>query len=229
MTAKVTVKKDDATYAGQAVYTASVLRLYNLRTLHYNLPVLWRCPKRHLLALYDEHVSAHHLDVGVGTGYLLERCKFPSPSPEIALMDLNAIPLRHAAHRLRRFEPKLHQADVLVPWQLTPGSFDSVAMVNLLHCLPGNMRDKSVIFEHASGALAPGGTLFGATVLGEDVELSRRARRTMKNFNQRGIFSNLEDNLEDLRGGLDRVFGSSEVEMQGAVALFAAHKPKTSG
>jgi SAM-dependent methyltransferase len=228
MTAKATVEEGDASYPGQAVYSAGALRLYNLLTFDYNLPFLWRCPKRRLLALYDEHVSARHLDVGVGTGYLLERCEFPSSTPEIALMDLNPNPLEHAARRLSRYQPSVHQADVLASWPLAPCSFDSVAMVNLLHCLPGNMRGKSLIFEQANEALTPGGTLFGATVLGEGVELSRRARRRMEKFNRSGIFSNLEDNLEDLCAGLDRVFGSSAVEMQGAVALFAAHKPKTS-
>jgi hypothetical protein len=47
---------------------------------------------------YDSNITANHLDVGVGTGYFLERearhqggrCQFSSSAPRIALMDLNA-------------------------------------------------------------------------------------------------------------------------------------------
>jgi SAM-dependent methyltransferase len=224
MTPDVVVEKNDPTYAGQAIYTTGMLRLYNLLTFKYNLPVLWRCSQHDLLALYESNVTVRHLDVGVGTGYLLERCDLPSSTTKITLMDLNPNPLNYAARRLRRFEPSVHQADVLTPWHLPAGAFESVALVNLLHCLPGNMGEKSFVFEQTHLALAPGGVLFGATVLGDGVDLSRRARRKMEKFNRRGIFSNLEDNLEDLRNGLGRVFGGCEVEMRGAVALFTAQK-----
>jgi hypothetical protein len=41
-------------------------------------------------------------------------------------------------------------------------------------------------------------------------------------MNRRGIFSNLEDSLEDLDAGLGRAFDSHEIEVQGAIALFTA-------
>ena len=39
-------------------------------------------------ALYQEHISLNHLEVGVGTGYFLQHCRFKG-TPRIALMDLN--------------------------------------------------------------------------------------------------------------------------------------------
>jgi hypothetical protein len=63
---------------------------------------------------------------------------------------------------------------VLEDWRLEPGTYESVAMTNLLHCLPGPMSAKGVAFEHAHRALAPGGTLFGVTILGKDVEMKTR-------------------------------------------------------
>jgi hypothetical protein len=99
---------------------------------------------------------------------------------------------------------------------------DSVGMTNLLHCLPGAMPAKAIAFEHARVALAPGGVLFGATILGEGVEHNRLARRVLAMGNRRGVFSNMKDSLEDLEAGLARVFDSREIHVQGVVALFAA-------
>lgn len=64
--------------AGQAVYTKRVLHVYDLFVLGFSNRFVWRCPTPALLAHYDRHVTANHLDVGVGTGYFLDRCHFPS-------------------------------------------------------------------------------------------------------------------------------------------------------
>ncbi len=58
----VTEKEKDAK-PGQAIYT------------------------RPFLTLYDQYVSANHLDIGVGTGYFLDHCRFPAANPRLALMD----------------------------------------------------------------------------------------------------------------------------------------------
>jgi hypothetical protein len=137
-------------------------------------------------------------------------------------MDLNENSLEVAARRLARYAPTTHQANVLEPWGLQPDSYDSVGMVNVLHCVPGAMLAKTVAFEHARTALAPGGVLFGATVLGGGVEHTRLSRMALKGMNRRGVFSNLEDSLEDLDAGLGRVFDSHEVHVEGAAALFTA-------
>jgi SAM-dependent methyltransferase len=216
------VESDNPAYAGQAVYTRSLLRLYDLFVFGFNFPVLWRCPKKHLLGLYEEHASAHHLDIGVGSGYLLNKGRFPTATPDITLMDLNPNSLEFAARRLQRLSPHTHQADVLAPWTLPERAFGSVGMVNLLHCVPGDLREKGVVFESAGKVLAPGGTLFGATVLGVGIEHTHRSQAVMERFNRKGIFSNLEDSLEDLESGLSSVFPSYDVRVQGSVALFSA-------
>lgn len=216
------VDKGDAAYAGQAGYTRMGLRLYDLFVMGYTLPVLWRCKKKNLIELYDEHVGERHLDVGVASGYLLDRCRFPSEQPRITLMDLNPNSLRHAARRIRRYSPETHQANVLEPWGLDGRQFDSIAMANLLHCVPGTLRDDAVAFEHARQVLAPGGTLFGATVLGTEAEHTKRSLKAMERVNRSGAFSNLDDRLEDLEAGLAENFSSHDVRVEGVVALFAA-------
>jgi hypothetical protein len=77
------------TRAGQAVYSRWTLQLYDLYVLGLSCRLAWRCPASALLPHYDAHVSSHHLDVGVGSGYFLDRCRFPVPRPAIVLLDLN--------------------------------------------------------------------------------------------------------------------------------------------
>lgn len=218
----VRVERGDPAYAGQAAYSRAMLRVYDAMVYRFNAPVLWRCPKSRFVGLYDEHVSARHLDIGVATGCLLDECRFPVSTPQITLMDLNQNSLEAAAWRLRRYSPSTHQANVLEPWGLPPASKDSVGMSNLLHCLPGSMREKTVAFAHARSTLAPGGVLFGTTVLGEGVPHTRLAKRALEFGNRRGVFSNLQDSLDELEAGLERVFDSHEVQVEGAVALFTA-------
>src|SRR5262245_53778238 len=63
--------------------------------------------------LRNRPITADHLDVGVRTGYCLDRCRFPDPRPRLALLDLNPNSLRVAAHRLARFQPEVYRANVL--------------------------------------------------------------------------------------------------------------------
>lgn len=216
--------EENPAHAGQAGYTRRFLRIYDLYVFGYTLPRLWRCPKKRLRRLYDENAGERHLDIGVGSGYLIDKCRFPSEQPQITLMDMNPNSLAFAARRIKRYSPRTQQANVLEPWPLATQSFDSVAMCNLLHCVPGTLREKSVVFDHAQNVLAPGGTLFGATVLGTEADHTRRSLQAMKGLNKRGDFSNLDDRVEDLEAGLAAVFPESEVEVQGAVGLFVARK-----
>ena len=59
---------DDVT-AGHRVYTSRFLSFYDLVVLRWFSNTAWRCPAAVVTSLYDTHVSANHLDVGVGTGY----------------------------------------------------------------------------------------------------------------------------------------------------------------
>src|SRR4029077_11946075 len=97
MQSDAAVEGEKSTDAGQAAYTRLLLPFYDLLVFGYNLPVLWRCPKGRLLQLYDGQAGARHLDIGVCTGYLIDKCRFPSETPEITLMDLNSNSLRFAA------------------------------------------------------------------------------------------------------------------------------------
>jgi len=219
------VERTDPAYAGQAAYTPRALKMYDTFVYRFNCPVLWRCPKSRFVEAYNANVSGRHLDIGVGTGLLLDECRFPVERPEITLMDLNPNSLRAASERIARYSPRTHQANVLEPWGLEPGAFDSVAMTNMLHCVPGAMPDKAVAFEYAKTALAPGGVLFGSTILGGGVKHNFLSRMVHRSSNRRGVLSNLEDTPESLDAALAGAFPSHELEIEGVIGLFRARVP----
>jgi SAM-dependent methyltransferase len=225
MTPVTTVQRGDPAHAGQAVYTRTFLSVYDAVVYGFNSPVLWRCPKFRLVEHYDANVSARHLDIGVGTGTLLDAARFPVAAPEITLMDLNPNSLAAASHRLARYAPRTHRANVLEDWHLEPGAYESVALTHILHCLPGSMAERVVAFEGAKRALAPGGTLFGATILAKDVHLSALARAVTGLSNARRILHNRDDGPAELDAALARTFPQRTVRVRGTVALFTARSP----
>ncbi len=210
--------------AGAAVYSRLLLAVYDLEVLGFELPVIFKCPARKVLALYDAHVSDTHLDVGVGTGYFLDRCRFPVAKPEIHLMDLNPNCLERTSRRIRRYGPVTHRCDVLEPIRESLPRFGSIGVSNLLHCLPGTMLDKEKVFRNLKPLLRGGGVLFGVTVLGKGVDeagaLYRVANRL---YNRKAIFCNLQDGAADLDTILARNFAKHSVTTVGTLAFFTGH------
>ncbi|HET6375620.1 MAG TPA: class I SAM-dependent methyltransferase [Methylocella sp.] len=207
--------------AGHAVYTKGMLRIYDFLVLGLSNSLIWHCPSKRLLAHYNRHVSANHLDAGPGTGFFLDRCQFPSLAPRVALLDLNQNALAFSAQRIERYRPEIYIRNVLEPITLDAPKFDSIGMSYLLHCLPGAIGAKSVAFDHLKSLMAPGAVIFGATLLQGGVERSFAARRLMGFYNRKGIFSNSQDTLEGLRSALERRFKDTVLEVAGCAALFS--------
>lgn len=205
------------------IYSPFILSIYDYFVLSFFCPLLWGCGKSPILNLYNKHVTTQHLDIGVGTGYFLDKCTFPSNTPNITLVDLNDSCLNYTAERIQRYKPKRCKADIYQPLPLTE-KFNSVSMTLLLHCLPGNIQEKGKIFENITPLLTQGATLFGATVLGKDVELNFIAKKLMKVYNKHGIFCNLQDDLVGLTTILNSYFPQVEIEMRGSIALFSARR-----
>ncbi len=208
--------------AGQAVYTRRNLNLYDVVVHGISNPLIWRCPTRRLIDHYDRHVSGNHLDVGVGTGYLLDRSRFPVSAPRLALMDLNRNTLEHASRRIARYRPETYQRNVLVPIPFDAPHFDSIGISYLLHCLPGTIASKGAVFDHLAALLNPGGVIFGSTLLQEGVERNWMARRLMALYNRKGIFCNSGDSLEGLTKELESRFTDVSLQVIGCAALFVA-------
>jgi ubiquinone/menaquinone biosynthesis C-methylase UbiE len=168
-------------------------------------------------------VTGNHLDIGVGAGYFLDRCRFPTPDPTIVLLDINTDCLDAASNRLARYQPERIHASVLEPFPDAAAAVDSVSLTYLLHCLPGEVADKSVVLDHVRAVLKPRGVVFGATLLQGGVRRNWYARSVMNINNRRGIFSNTADTLDALTTLNDR-FENVQVELIGSVATFAATK-----
>ena len=207
--------------AGQAVYSKRVLSIYDFWVLGFSNAFLWRCPTKLLRAEFKEHVSSNHLDVGVATGYYLDKC-LSDTNLRLALLDLNLNCLQATVARISRFRPEVYQANILEPLCLRCDKFDSVSMNYLLHCLPGSIEEKSLIFKHLIPHLNDNSTVFGSTILGDGVMLGSLARKLMTVYNKKGIFDNRKDSLSELSSSLHRHFDEVEVNVVGCVAVFKA-------
>ncbi len=209
-------------HAGQAIYTPNMLAIYDVLVLGLSNRWIWKCPTPRLLAHYDRHISGNHLDAGVGTGYFLDRCRFPTPTPRVALMDLNRDALQFSARRIARYEPETYVRNVLENIDFDGAKFDSLGVNYLLHCLPGDMATKARAFDFLSPLMSPGAVVFGSTLLQGGVERSFAAQRLMAFYNSKGVFSNTQDDLETLTRELEKRFSAVSVETVGCAALFSA-------
>lgn len=209
--------------AGQAVYAPLSLAFYDIVVHGISNHWIWRCPTHQLVRLYDRNVTAKHVDVGVGTGYFLDKAHWPADRPEITLVDLNPHCLARAAHRIARFSPRQVVANVLEPLPAEVGGpYTSAGLCYLLHCLPGDIPSKAIVFDHLEPHLAPGAHVFGATIVQGDAPRNAAARRLMAAYNGKGVFSNTRDRVEDLERELARRFDDVDVRLIGCVALFEA-------
>ncbi len=210
---------------GAGAYSRAGLHFYDAGVLGISSRFIWRCPSGRVLDLYQANVSDNHLDVGVGTGYFLDRVQFSSPAPRLGLMDLNGNSLIHTAQRLIRYRPEIYQADVLTPIASDIETFDSIGLNYLLHCLPGPMAAKAVAFDNLRPLLRPGGAIFGGTILRHGIRLPLQARALIATYNAMGIFGNSQDSLVDLQSALEDRFEQVQVESSGCVGLFSARVP----
>lgn len=202
------------------VFDQRLLRYYD-RLREFSCNRVWRCPIHRTRELYERHLSSNHLEVGVGTGYFLEKCHLPGPEPRLTLLDLSPYCLERTAARLSRYAPQVYRANALEPIALSVGRFDSIALNYVLHCMPGALPEKGIAFAHLKPLLNASGVLFGSTVLRHGVPCDLRARAFMRFYNARKVFCNLEDSLTDLRQALEKTFRNVRIEVIGCVAQFS--------
>ncbi|KAI0364108.1 S-adenosyl-L-methionine dependent methyltransferase [Pilatotrama ljubarskyi] len=217
------------------IYTKLFLRLYSFIVLTLSNSYAWCCPTRSiLLPFYVQHIGEHaHLEIGVGTGY------YPAASVAelskvklVTLVDLNPNTLAHAKTALSRagFTGQIDTVEQSIFDPLPQGlhgMYDSIALYYLFHCLPGAFPKKATdVFANVIPALAPGGTVYGSTVLGRGVAPNWIGRQLLKYHNHTGVFSNLGDSEGALREALGDAFLDYDVRVVGLVALFWARNPK---
>ncbi|KAL7278354.1 hypothetical protein ACG7TL_008330 [Trametes sanguinea] len=217
------------------IYTKLMLQIYDILVLNLSNRFAWRCSTPNiLLPFYQQHLGDNaHLEVGVGTGY------YPAASVSklaktklVTLLDLNPNTLAMAETRLStagyRGAVEAVERSIFDPLpESMKGRYDSVALLYVLHCLPGVFPQKAdKVFENITPALAPGGVVFGSTILGRDVDHNWLSRILVRMYNQKGMFGNLNDTEADLRQSLERYFEEYDLRMEGIVAIFTARKPR---
>jgi len=218
---KITKKEVEA---GQAIYSKLTLAIYDFWVLLISNRFIWQCPSSEILTHYNQFISKNYLDIGVGTGFFLDSCNFPNPTPRLVLMDLNQNCLKYTSDRIKRYHPTSIKLDVLKSIQFEGERFDSISLNYLFHCLPGTMSSKEIVLKNILPLLKPGGVVFGSTILSEGVRTNFAARYLMNVYNKKGIFTNKNDSLLSLTEILKNNFSERKVKIIGCVALFWAKK-----
>ncbi len=213
-------------YAGQSIYTPRLLALYDFGVLTLSNSFLWRCPTAKLLRHFNQNITTNHLDIGVGSGFFLDKCRFPGSHPRIGLMDLNPAAISYTAARISRYNPEKYLHNIFEPLDFHYPKFSSISLNYLLHCLPGNLAEKSIIFDHIQSLADPGAICFGSTLLGDGISLNWGAKHLMSFYNKKGIFSNSGDNARNLEKELCKRLDIISFEIVGAAVLFSGHLNK---
>jgi hypothetical protein len=204
-------------------YTKLGLHLYDPLIVNLVAPRVWGCDPDILVDHYRDHVTSNHADIGVGTGYFLDRCGFGEANPRLALIDLQPNCLAYTAQRLSRYRPQTYLRDVLHPLhEISGGPFDSIALGGIIHCLPGDLTRKSQVFDIISPLARAGTRIFGYTLVYDGVEdrISRRLVHPLLNCLR--VIDNKNDRLRDLHRALRARFVDCKVELIGCMALFSA-------
>lgn len=203
--------------ARASIYNGLTLRVYDLAVLGLTNSLIWRCPTERLVKHYRKHAGPAHLDIGPGTGYYLERIDARS----ISLLDLNDSSLNAATERIGS------QAEVRSLRQSffdavdSNLAFDSIGLNFLLHCIPDTSKWNRLgeLREH----LAPGGTIFGSTVIPDRTEANAVAVLLNGIYNRLGVFGNSDDTTADITNALQGL-NNVQVTRVGQVVMFSAQK-----
>lgn len=201
-------------------YTRPNLKIYDAVTMGFLAHAVWRCPSSLFVNHYDSLVSTNHAEIGVGTGYCLDRCR--SEIDRLTLFDLNPNCLDFARRRLARFQPTVHVRNVLDPVYSGAGPFSSIALGGVLHCLPGSMADKGRVFDNLKPVLARRSVVFGYTLVSDAGVLTPAAKLVRALLNRTGLINNYDDTCDGLRRELEQRFDSVVVTRAGAFAFFIA-------
>jgi len=214
---------------GQFFFSTMSHSLYDAFVYRLVTPFIWGCETRYVLQRYEQDLSSNHLEIGVGTGYLLDQCHVSTDELALSLMDLNERCLQKSTKRLSKYSPDIYVQDILKPLKVNKKRFSSIALNFVLHCVPGGFdlqspKSKSIAFSHIYDALETGGVFFGATVLHRGVNRTLSSKVAMKALNHLTIFHNKQDQLSDFRDAIESYFDVVELEVVGSIVFWRAFK-----
>jgi len=210
-----------------AGYSNAILELYDFLILKFSSVFIWRCRTRQLINLYRTNISRRHLEVGVGTGYLLKHTVFPSHWVQLHILDCNPKVLEHAYYRLARYSPVPILCDLMSEdWPVLPKQ-QSIGMNYVWHALEGSLQQRAQVFEKLSHHLLPSGVLFGSSVVGIHDRMPTLSQWVSRHWLRVGMFNNQEDSVKSLDAILRQYFFEVHVWQEGQVTLFVAKQPKS--
>jgi hypothetical protein len=205
----------------QRFFNRASLFVYDLLLYGVISKYAWGSSIQRLDQHYKKYMSLNHLEVGVGTGFLLNRAVFDSAHPRLGLMDLSRECLEKTKRKVARYAPETYVQNLLEPIQYQIDKFDSIGINFVMHCVPGGFKEKGVAFAHLQPLLSENGVLFGTIVLSEDVHKNVLAKPFMWLMNALGVFNNRSDNAQGLEECLESHFQVIEFEIVGVTAFFA--------
>ena len=209
---------------GQLFFSTMSHKVYDFGLYKIITPYFWQCPTEKLLNNYRRNLSKNHLEIGVGTAFCIENTWTHAKNARLALMDLNSTCLAKSADRLAEFTPLTYRQNILEPIIQKIEKFDSIGMNYVLHCIEGDIKKKSIAFEHIKSLLNDGGVYFGTTLLTQGVKRSVLSRILMKLLNWLCIFNNANDSFEDLSVALKGSFNHVKIDIHGSAVIFSAVK-----
>ncbi|KAH9896187.1 methyltransferase domain-containing protein [Xylariomycetidae sp. FL2044] len=215
-------------------YHGILFKLYDWIVYGFNLRC-WQCPLETQLSFFRTYFTRNHLDIGVATGYYPAAAlklggAGSGAAHRLTLVDIEQTTLDTARGRVLSQAPDtqiqcvLADATAPLPELLKGQTFDSVAMFNLLHCIPG--KEKVRAFDVYKDVLAPGGVLVGCTLLGEKYAKTWFARWWAGVWEKRGTFNCKDDTKEMFDAALEEAFEEVETWIVGQMLLFKAMKPR---
>lgn len=213
---------DDCPPDSIRIYTRAGLRMYDALVMGVLARHVWDCPAAAFVEHYRRHTTANHADIGVGTGYCLDRCGFDTDSPRLTLIDLQPNCLEYAARRLARYRPQLLVHDVMQPIPEVERRFDSVGIGGVLHCLPGDMRHKGRVFDAIRSLTCAGSKVFGYSLVANAARRRTRSDLVLRLLNRMKVVDNAGDRVDDLTRELASRFAACRVEQVGYMAFFSA-------
>jgi len=184
--------------------------------------VFWKCKPEDLVRFYRDNLSSVHMDVGVGTGYLLRHSIDDATAVDLSLMDLNENCLNKTEKNIFPLKVKKYQRNILNEINSISEKYTSVSINYVMHCVPGDFKEKGIAFDNLKKLLDDKGVIFGSSVISLGVRKPFHSAALMWVFNAIGLFDNSNDSLEDLRGALNRNFAFVEIIESGPTVLFRA-------
>ena len=214
----------DKTLSSQWYFNPVLLPLYDFFVYRLVSQYIWGCSSDLLITRYSHYLSLNHLEVGVGTGYLIHNSN--PKNINLDLMDLSLSCLEKSRKRLNRYSPSIIRHNLLEEPIEEDKRYDSIGINYVMHCVAGDYTIKGKVFNNIKMLLKDKGVVFGSTVL-KTKESTKSANIFMSLLNRFGIFNNTDDKIDELKTALIQNFKYVKIDIKSSVALFVASDDKS--